>query len=743
MTRACLSLLAGMYALQLSSFAATSNYLGAASIVAFSFFLFRQFLIGIGVCLGAFLFYLAAQELIAARIPEDIAGDSIVIEVEIDGFPSRNGSTVSFVANPMTDERLPERIRLSWFEPPVNLHAGDSWRIEVRLRRPRGNRNPGSFDYESWLFRERIGAVGYVVSGRRNHLLKANSGGVRQRIRRRFISRVESLLDDPEPASVLIALVVGARHLISRDQWDRYAITGTSHLMAISGLHIGLAAGMAYFAALFVAGMMRSRRNIYGIAILTSIAAAICYALLSGFAIPARRATLVLVLAGVALMRKRRPNLLTLLSATCIVIVVTDPLSTLAPGFVLSFAAVVILIWIGHRDSSLVTLQSMLLCGLLPLTAILFDRISLAALPVNLLALPLVSFVVVPLSLLGLLLDGPLQALGDPLLQLAAGCIVLLEMGLRFASSIEWSSASIATLFGTAWLYVFLPTMWVLLPPGWPGRHVAWIGIVAAIAYKPQLPRSGCAVVEVLDVGQGLAVAVRTRGHFMLYDSGPSFRSGGSAAHSVILPYLRSRGIGAIDQMIISHSDLDHAGGVAVIAAAMPVQRILSGEPLTQVTSTPCHAGQSWTYDGIEFRILHPNFDPLLDGNDSSCVLLLEAGGFRMLFSGDIEKMAEHSLIQQQVLPSVDVVLVPHHGSRTSSTTAFVRALMPSIAIVSAAHGNQWGFPKQDIVQRWEAVGARVLNTATAGAIELRFCAVSGLQSIRRYRADNRRIWHE
>jgi competence protein ComEC len=743
MTRACLSLLAGMYALQLSSFAATFGYLGTAAIVAFSFFLFRQFLTGAGVCLGAFLFYLAAQELIASRIPEAIAGDSIVVEVEVEGFPSRNGSTVSFVANPISDERLPERIRLSWFEPPVNLHGGDSWRVEVRLRRPRGNRNPGSFDYESWLFRERIGAVGYVVSGWRNHLLGSDSGGVRQRVRRRFVNRVQALIDDPEQASVLVALVVGARHLISRDQWQRYAVTGTSHLMAISGLHIGLAAGMAYFSALFVAGMMRSRRNNHRVAILISIAAAILYAQLSGFAIPARRATLMLVLAGVALMRGRQPDLLTILSATCIVIIVADPLSTMVPGFVLSFAAVVILIWIGRRDSSLLTLQSMLLCGLLPLTAILFDRISLAALPVNLLALPLVSLVVVPLSLLGLLLDGSLQVLGDPLLRLAGGGIALLEMGLRFASSLEWSSVSIVTLSGAGWLYVVLPLIWVLLPPGWPGRHVAWVGVVAVIVYKPQLPKAGCAVVDVLDVGQGLAVAVQTRGHFMLYDSGPSFRSGGSAAHSVILPYLRSRGIDAIDQMIISHSDLDHAGGAAVIAAEIPVDRMLAGEPLNQVTSVPCHAGQRWTYDGIEFRILHPNADLLLDGNDSSCVLLLEAGGFRMLFSGDIEKMAELSLIQRQVLPSVDVVLVPHHGSRTSSTNPFVRALMPSIAIVSAAHGNQWGFPKQDIVQRWEAVGATVLNTATAGAIELRFCAASGLQSIRRYRADNRRIWHE
>ena len=743
MTRACLSLLAGMYALQLSSFTESSDHLNVVLVAAFLLLLLRQVQLLVWFCAGVLLFQSAASDLIASRIPEEIAGDSIVVEILVDGFVSRQGPNVSFVASPLVDKRLPERIRLSWFQPPVDIHNGDSWKLELRLRRPRGNRNPDGFDYEAWLFREHIAAVGYVVNSRRNELLNVHLNEPVQDLRRHFIRRVSELIADPEQASVLIALVVGARHLISQEQWDRYAATGTSHLIAISGLHVGLAAGMSYFLVLFFCGLFGSRRNNHRSAILLSVVVAILYAMLAGFAVPARRASLMLVLAGAALLRRQRPSLSTVLGTTCIAISATDPLSTMAPGFILSFAAVAILIWVGQRRSNLLTLQSMLLFGLLPITAMLFDRISLAALPVNLLAVPLFSFIVVPLSLLGMLLDGPLHVAGDVLLHLSAGSISVIEKGLVIAASFEWASISVAAVFGIAWFYYLLPIIWVLLPPGWPGRYLAWLGLAAILVYRPPAPKEACAFVEVLDVGQGLAVVVRTQNHVFLYDSGPSFRGGGSAAENVVLPYLRSRGVATIDRMIISHADLDHAGGAATIAAAIPVRRVYAGEPLDDIDSVPCRAGQSWSNDGVNFRFLHPNVDTILDGNDRSCVMLLEIEGYRMLFSGDIEKYAEQSLLQRQLLRPVDAVVVPHHGSSTSSTAAFVRALRPSVAIVSAGFGNHWGFPKADIVARWEAVGAELLNTATAGAIELKICAASGLESIRRYRVDNRRIWHE
>lgn len=745
MTRACLGLLAGMYALQLSSFNFDSDYMSAAFVAGFALLVARQFRILAWFCAGVALFLIAAQDVIESRISEGLVGDSLVIDIKVESFPSQSGSTVSFLAVPADHEQLPPRIRLSWFKSPVEIRYGDSWRLEVRLRRPRGNRNAGGFDYEGWLFREKIGAVGYVVNSRRNHLLVAEAAGITERVRRRFVTRVHQLVGNNEQASVLVALVVGTRHLISPQQWDRYARTGTSHLVAISGLHIGLSAAAAYLVTLLIAGIVGGNGNHHRMAVICSIIVAVLYAQVSGFAVPARRASLMLVLAGIALLRKQRPELPRIISAACMALAIADPLSTMAPGFVLSFAAVAVLIWMAQQRQGrqLVIVQVMLFFGLLPLTVFFFGRIVFAALPVNLLAVPLFSFVTVPLSLAGLLLDGPLQLVGDQAIVLAAKSIGVLEALIAFAASASWAAYSVPAVAGLAWLTIVLPILWVVVPPGWPGRYLAWLCVAAILLQEPRRPEAGCVALDVLDVGHGLAVVVRTKRHVMLYDTGPSYRGGGSSAESVVLPFLANVGIGAIDRMVVSHADLDHAGGVAAIVAETPVGRILSGEALTSADSMPCRSGQHWTRDGIEFHVLHPPPGSNFDGNDRSCVVLIEAGQYRVLLSGDIEQPAEHRLVRDGLLPPVDVVLVPHHGSRTSSSKPFVHALSPSVAIVSAAFGNHWGFPKEDIVARWEAVGARVLSTATSGAIGLRMCADSGIVSITQYRVDNRRIWHE
>jgi competence protein ComEC len=745
MTRACLGLLAGMYALQLSSFADDSDYMSVAIIAGFALLLTGQFRVLVWFCAGVALFVTASHNVIDSRISTDLVGDSLVIDVKVESFPSRSGSTVSFLTAPVDHDQLPRHIRLSWFEPPVNIRYGDTWRLEVRLRRPRGNRNAGGFDYEAWLFRERIGAVGYVVNSRRNHLLIAESAGITERVRLRFVARVHELVGENERSSVLVALVVGTRHLITPEQWDRYARTGTSHLVAISGLHIGLAAAAAYLMALLIAGIMGGVGNHHRAAVTFSIIVAVLYAQVSGFAIPARRASLMLVLAGLALLRKQRPDLIRIFSASCMALAVADPLSTIAPGFVLSFAAVIVLIWIAQRRQSahLAIVQVTLFFGLLPLTVIFFDRIVFAALPVNLIAVPLFSFVTVPLSLLGLLLDGPLRWIGDQAIVLAGHSVGLLEAVVAIVASAGWAAYTVPAIAGIMWLSVVSPIVWVIVPPGWPGRYLAWLGVVAILLQEPRRPDAGCVALDVLDVGHGLAVVIRTNHHVMLYDTGPSYRGGGSSAESVVLPFLANVGFGAIDRMVVSHADLDHAGGVAAIVAGSSVDLILSGESLTTVESIACRSGQRWARDGIEFRVLHPPPISKFEGNDRSCVVLIEAGRYRILLSGDIERPAEYRLVRERLLPPVDVVLIPHHGSRTSSSMPFVQALSPSVAIVSAAFGNHWGFPKEDIVARWEAVGAEVLNTATSGAIGLRMCADSGLESITQYRVENRRIWHE
>lgn len=761
MIRACLCLLAGVYALQLSSFAVDSD-LNAVAFVAFVVaFLLRHWRDLACFLAGVAVFAMAAADVVDSRLAPEFAGDSMVMRVRVIDFPVRNGPTTTFLGEALDDHRAPGRLRISWFEAPVSLRLGDIWQFELRLRRPRGSSNPGVFDYETWLFRTGIGATGYVVAGRRNHLVQSGRLGTVHRFRQQFVDRLQALLPEPRDAAVLAAISVGARHLISRDQWDRYARTGTSHLMAISGLHIGLAAGGGYVLASVCCGLTLRRGNHHVRATAFALLIAVVYALVSGLGVPAQRASLMIGVAAVAVLRRRQPHPMRIIAFACLLLLVISPVATMAPGFKLSFAAVLILLWLARRRQrmsggywlskgptairQLATMQVLLLLGLLPLVVLIFGRVALIAPAVNLLAVPVFSFITVPLMLGGMLLDGFLQFPGDQALHAAAASLGVIENLIEGAAEIPAASQVVPGLTGFSFAYLLLPLVWVLLPPAWPGRYLAWLGLAALLLYQPPRPAPGCADVDVLDVGQGLAIVIRSKRHVLLYDTGPAFRGGGSIAATVVLPYLASLGIERIDTFIVSHADLDHAGGVAAVRAGIDVGRVIAGETLPQFESRShrCRAGERWQQDGIEFEFLHPVRDSPANGNDASCVLMIRAGEHRLLLTGDIERRAEDDLVRRGVLPSVAAVVVPHHGSGTSSGMAFVRALQPGLAIVSAGHGNRWGLPKQEIVSRWEAAGARVLDTAASGAISMRFCADTGIGQVLQNRVVQRRIWHE
>lgn len=761
MIRACLYLLAGNYALQLSSFTPDSDLLAAllvASIVCFFVGKFDTLLLFVA---GAALFLLAAFDVIDSRIDPRFAGDSIVTTVRVADFPKQNGPTVSLVAETRDDFHVPRRLRLSWHEPPVAIRLGDVWQLELRLRRPRGGSNPGAFDYEAWLFHERIGAVGYVVSGSRNRLLRSGELTVTERIRQRVVDRVTAHADIAGAAGVLAAISVGARHLITADEWQRYATTGTSHLMAISGLHVGLAAAGGYFLALLGAAVFFRRGNQHLVATAAAMLIAAGYAALSGLAIPAQRAALMIGLAAIAVLRRRQVRPLVVIATVCIGILVASPLATMAPGFKLSFAAVMALIWMSQQyrgrtqagwlsrswqaSRQLGAVQGMLLFGLAPLTVIIFDRIAFAAPLVNLIAVPVFSAVTVPFTLAGIVLDGALQPVGDRALLIAA--MSLEGIGWLIARAAELPGADYATprIAPAAWCLVALPAAWVLLPPGWPGRRIAVLALVALVLYQPQRPPPGCTEVDVLDVGQGLAIVVTTRRYAVVFDTGPAYRSGGSAAAAVLLPVLQYRGITRIDKLVVSHGDLDHAGGVQAVTGNLDVVDMRMGEPVAEMSATAkrCIAGDGWDYDGAQFEFLHPRPGSQHAGNDASCVLMITTGAHSVLLTGDIERPVEEELVRSGRVPRVDAVVVPHHGSSTSSSLPFVTALSPSLAVVSAGHGNRWGFPKAEVVRRWQGVGAEVLATSRSGAITIRLCDKGGVVSVTPQRTAQRRIWHE
>ena len=760
MIRACLCLLAGTYALQLSSFTIPSAVMSVAAFACVVMLPFRRLRSLALFAAGLALFHFHALQVVDARIEPRFAGDSLLTTISVIDFPRATSRSVSFLGEPVDDSRVPARVRVSWYNPPVAPRLGDVWQLELRLKSPRGNSNPGVFDYESWLFRERIGAVGYVVNGKRNRLLQTRTSGAVDRYRQAFVDRLQQVLPDGRAASVIAAISVGARHLVTPEQWARYAKSGTSHLMAISGLHVGLAAAVTYVCTLFSLGLFRYGGNNRDVAVCAALLTAAGYALISGLAVPALRATLMLAMIAAVLLRRRYPRPLLILCAACLVIVILDPLATMAPGFKLSFAAVMLLLWLANRLTplaavpglrrpasalrSLWTMQLILLLGLLPLTVLMFHRIAVVAPLMNLLAVPLFSFLTVPLVLIGVVLVGPLQPLGDGALHAAAASIELLEWLVGKSLLLPYADMTTATIEQGAWLYLLLPLMWVVAPPGWPGRYVAWLAALALTLYRPGGPGEGCADVAVLDVGQGLAVVVQTHEHVVVFDTGPSFFSGSNMGDRVVLPYLAGRGIRRIDKLIVSHADIDHAGGAPALLAALAVDEVLAGEPVASigVETQACVSGMRWRWDGVLFRFLHPDVDAPGEGNDASCVLLIETGTHRLLVTGDIEASAERRLLSGHRLPSVDVVTVPHHGSRTSSSDSFVTALSPSVAIVSAGYNNRWGFPKDDVVARWRHAGADVLQTAVSGAIVIRVCKHAGIVSITQNREQRRRIWH-
>jgi competence protein ComEC len=566
--------------------------------------------------LGFAAMWLAAWIVIEDRLDPAIEGETISVAVLIADFPRVTGEVLRFVAEPKDRPDMPARVRLSWYEPESVPGLGEVWQLRMRLRRPHG-----------YLFRQRIGATGYVVGHMGNERLSAVPIARMARFRQQFVNRVTELLPDDDAAAVLLAVAVGARHRISREQWDRYAITGTSHLMAISGLHIGLAAAGVFLLAWIVFAPFCRRLNVRDLALVVAVLVAGMYASVSGLAVPARRAFLMALLAAAAVLVRRKPGVAALVAIPCAVLLLTNPVAIHAPGFKLSFAAVAILLWSlqGHVQRLAVLdvrwamqaignlrrlglLQLALLTGLFPLTTLIFGRFSLLAPLMNILILPLFNFITVPCSLLGMVLHGPLQALGDQLLLVAYHSIRLTLSLIAFAVELPVVRAEVAPLQGMFVLVALLPIVHVLFPAGWPGRRLAWVAMVAILLYRPSAPPPGCLDYRVLDVGQGLAVVLRTRAHTVLFDTGPSFRSGSSTADLVIIPYLKSRGIGKLDTLVVSHADQDHAGGAKTIASQFEIGTTFVGEavPGLGLRQLSCSTEASWTADGVRFQFLHP-----------------------------------------------------------------------------------------------------------------------------------------
>ncbi len=737
-------LLVGVYTPQLVS-VMLPYALCALTILAASMIALRAWRTVLGLVVGVLLQLSATQSALDARLSPDLEGDSLVVRCTVTDIPRIDELSARFDAACTGPVALPERIRLGWYQPLASVRTGDHWQFVVRLRAPGGALNPGRRDADVQALAGRLGATGYVVSSSRNRLLSVRTAPIAD-LRQAIRARIHEVLPDRSSAAVVVALATGIRHDMTREQWRRFAASGTNHLVAISGLHIGLVAAIVVLLGRpLLACVLRAasaRRTSYFLGLL----AALLFGLLSGWGVPAQRACLMLSAVVFASLARRETGGWSMLAVAGSLVLVSDSLASLSVGFMLSFTAVAVLLWLfaplrlspgepqfrlsGVRR--LPVLQVGLFFGLLPIIVLSGQAASLSAPLVNLVAVPLFSVVTVPATLLGVLLI-PMEQ--DALWFRIAGLSVD-----GFDALLD-NAAFVPAIRAGLWLS--LPAiLWVLLPAGFPGRVVALLVLPAMLLSSGRTVPNACFDSHFLDVGQGTAILVETRTHRLLYDTGPAYRSGTTAAALYVLPFMRQRRIQHIDTLIVSHADLDHAGGLSDVLDGLTPTRVYAGEVLSAIRATPCHAGQAWTHDGIRFRFIYPDRPFALDGNNASCVLEVSAGNQRLLLTGDIEREAERFLLKGE-LQSAAVVSVPHHGSRTSSTPPFVQALDARFAIVSAAATNRWGLPLPDVVARWEAAGSQIVHLGRAGYTRLRICAHSGAELVHIQRERQRRWWQE
>jgi len=710
----------------------------------------------------------SATNVMSGDLEISLEGRDILAVGEVASLPERSAHQVQFDFAPATAElgsreeaaganvRLPPRVRLSWYEAGRPPRAGERWQLEMRLRQRRGFSNPGGFDYEGQLFRERVGALGYVRGSSSNRLLGDGAAQPILTLRERIVAALSERLADSHARGVLIGLAVGDTSGISPDAWRVFSRTGTTHLVAISGLHITMIATLAMGFVRVVwrvwPGPLRGARG--DVAAACGALAAIAYSLLAGFSVPTQRTLAMLVVAFCAGFLRRRAPAATVLSLALIAVLCIDPHAVLAPGFWLSFLAVAGIVMAvrpgkgaGSETRNFFRAQGAVSVLLLPATLVLFGSVSLIAPLANLLAVPAFTLVLVPATLLGVACLGVAPAASDALLGFAARLFdwtwPVLERMADAPGALSFPPPA-SPLLLIALLLSAVATLTVLA-----GRLklVPVVLVIPLFLAKPGRVDPGAFDVTVMDVGQGLSVLVETATHVLLYDAGPAFRSGRSAGELVVLPLLRHRAIRRVDQFVVSHDDSDHAGGAAAVAREMPVSTWRYGSN-TPTRGTRCLRGEAWTWDDVRFEFLHPGETQEASGhaagthddNAESCVLHVSSATGSLLIMGDVERRAEEWLVWQMRVQPVDLVVVAHHGSRTSSSAAFVRATRPKIAIVSAGHRNRWGFPHPEVVARWCEAGAEVIDTANWGAVSV--LVAGGMQPPRGNRGLHRRYWH-
>ncbi len=696
---------------------------------------------------------LFASARLADRLPEQLEGIDIPVKGYIPELPKQDQklSRFDFIVTEAT-QKLPAKLKLSWYYPDQPIKAGQHWSFTVKLKRPHGTLNPGGFDYERRLFVEGVGATGYVRAYPKPLLLRQDSAWTRISVwRQNLVDRLDHLLTDTPTLALIKALTIGDGNTISQDQWELFRKTGTTHLVVISGSHIGLVAGLIYFLVLrcwaWTGVLAWSPQKV---AAVSALLVAVFYSALAGFSVPTQRAMIMLAIAMTAIVLQRNNRPFNTLAIALFVILLFDPLAVLSAGFWLSFLAVALIIYvIAGRLASPGYLESVIKInwatsvGLSPLLLFFFQQVSLISPLANLMAVPIISLLVVPLSLIAIivLFFSPLlaKALFFPVENILQGlCWLLTQLANIPMATVTHPTPSV-------WALVFaVPGILILLAPrGLPGR---WLGLVLFLPLvftnKPQ-PEAGELSMTLLDVGQGLSAVVQTAHHVLVFDTGAKFSSDSDMGLTVLLPFLHNQDVSQIDDLIVSHGDNDHIGGAESLMLGIPTEKVMTSVPqqLTAYSPIACNGGQSWNWDQVEFTILSPPSAAFTLENDNSCVLKIQSKHLTVLLTGDIEAEAESWLVASYGDKlKADVLIAPHHGSKTSSTISFLQSVQPKYVLIPAGYRNQFGHPHKEVLSRYENIKTKWFNTSDSGSISVTM--KENFWNVRTLRETESRYWN-
>lgn len=722
---------------------------------------------------------------IDARLQDALAHELENVPVQLDylvtGLPAKTARGQRFEAKVLrAPPGVPSRVQLAWYGAAPEAVPGQVWRGAAVFKQPHGSLNPHGFDYEAYLFEHGIRATG-TMRGRPRLLddrPAADFGVLVQRARHASREALRGALGDRRYGPVLTALAIGDQAGVGRRDWETFSRTGITHLVSISGLHVtmlaALAAGLvlqAWKGCRWGGVRLAERHPAQVVAAAAALAVAWLYCLLAGWGVPARRTFFMLATVALAAVLRLPLSGSRVLALAAALVCALDPWAPLAPGFWLSFGAVALLVLGGsgrwqRRDANDdrqawrrrlaaamregARAQAVLTIGLLPALALLFQQVSLVSPLANALAIPVVSLLVTPLALgaLALCLVPGLAGAGAVLAAAAHALFEWLMWAMQRLGDAAFAAYAVAA---PPWPLVALGlfgAVWALQPRGLPGRRLALVLLVPMLLYRPARPEPGAWRMALLDVGQGSAIVIETAHATLLYDTGPPYGEEADAGARVVWPYLRARGVRKLDDVVVSHADADHAGGLRSVMAALAVGRMHASydpEPagLGRAAFSRCVAGQRWTQDGVEFSFLHPQSAPgdvpARQRNAYSCVLRVRGAHHTALLTGDIGA-AEEALLAAKTDLSADVVAVPHHGSRGSSSSALVAATGASHAVAQAGYLNRYRHPHPLAVRRWEAAGAVFHRTDAHGALVF-VSDAEGLH-VERERERRRRYWH-